>query len=313
MIQRFIPVLIAGLIVTGCVGQDSFRAGSGIGTTTGTTAGSTTGTSSANSCGELSGFTSLAACKSATYAQCYPSTKIIQNQTAVCYFPATGWEGCAANPAVWSYGGWSGYCKESYGIYLRSRTATCQRTLAACECITDSVTQERCSYGTIGSTYPGCTTNVSSAPSCNATPTPVPTATPASTPSWCSGVFLNYEVAGNNSASVLLDANNSRYSNIISFFQGKGYVLNKIRSSSYSLSSIGAITSTDRANSYVVQIEGSSSGCFLGKKVNITIRLYKGGIELTNGSETTACVSFGNETGRAVDRALSRMSVPVCQ
>jgi hypothetical protein len=319
MIQKFTILMTTALIATGCVGKDNFSASNGSNPSGGITNATATGgisgapATSANSCSELGAYTSLASCKGTTFAQCYPSTKIIQGATAVCYFPVSGWENCASNPAAWSYGSWGNWCAETASVYVRTRTATCQRSLAACDCVTDSIAQDRCSTSA-DTSYTSCGFAAGTGfNSCNAAPTPVPTATPSATPSWCGRTFLNYEVGGNNSESVLRNVNNSRYSTIRSFFSGKGYNVSNIRGTTYTLSSVGPLLAVERSAGYVVQIEASSSNCWIGSKINLTMRLLKGGIEMTSGHETTSCVSFGDETGRALDRAMSRMSVAVCQ
>jgi|GEM_PF-3539673 len=310
-LHRLFLIFLTGVSLAACVPQNQF-ATDGTGTTAGTsTSGSTSSGSatSVNSCADLSAYDSLSACKTATYAQCYPSTKIVQNKTAVCYFPASGWENCASNPAQWNYGSWGAWCVQSAGIYVRTRTATCQRPYAACDCITDAFTTETCPSS-------NCTVSgfIGATQACNSGSTATPTPTPTATPSWCSNVVLNYQTTSDSSSeSALQSVISTKYPTIISYFSGRGYHVTMTRGSTYGLAISGPITSDLISDHYVIQIEAKRWGCFIGSNGRVTISVIKNGTTISSHEGSAGCISFSNVVGSAAQDALNHLNAPTCQ
>jgi len=298
-------IFTTGILLAACVPQNQF-----VTDASGTTSGSTTSDSSetsVNSCADLNAYDSLSACKTATYAQCYPSTKIVQNKTAVCYFPASGWENCPSNPAQWSYGSWSSWCVQSTGVYSRTRTATCQRPYAACDCITDAFSTETCPSSNC--TVTGTITATQACGS-SATSTPTPTATP----SWCSSVVLNYQTTSDSSSeSALQSVISTKYPKIISYFNGRGYHITTTRGSTYALAISGPITSDLISDHYVIQIEAKKWGCLIGSNGRVTISVLKNGTTISSHEGSAGCISLSNVVGSAAQDALDHLNAPTCQ
>jgi hypothetical protein len=265
---------------------------------------------SANSCAELGAYDTVASCKQVTSAQCYPATRNIQGSTAVCYYPVSGWQACGtAVPSTWSYGTWGSWCMLSNGIYQRSRTATCNRPFAACDCATDAAATETCTNNSTPG-YPICGFLSSNMLMCSGAQTPTPTATP----SWCSSGIINYSVIGAGSESVLGNVRAQRKTNLIAAMALKGYTLNRERSSAASLAT-SAITSSESSSSYRVQIGGYITQCTANTgKITVSLIVYRGLQSLSIGTHTSGCTNaYLNQAALSFDQAYNQLTIPTCQ
>jgi hypothetical protein len=271
---------------------------------------------SANSCAELGGYTGIDLCKQATKAQCTPSTRNILGSSAVCYFPVAGWQSCLTTAAsTWSYGTWGSWCQSAYGIYQRTRTATCNRSLPVCECVAASAATESCTTtGAVG--YPICGA-IGSPQSCNGQPIASPT--PTSTPSWCSSGIIHYNVSGGSSENTLQSVRIQRKDALVSTMAARGYTLIHERSSSTTLATSN-LTPTEQSSNYRIRISAYITPCSSTTgQVTVAISLFRGNTTLQSfGSSTSGCTNaFAAQTAQTFDQAFYQFTnnsvVPTCQ
>ena len=306
------------ILATACVPKDNFTASTSGGTQTTASATSTSGSygTSINSCGDIQGYNDLNTCKLATYAQCYPSTKTVQNATATCYFPVANWQGCSATPATWVYGNWSSWCNPDMtapNIFMSSRSATCQTTNAACDCINAAQNQQYCvAYGANPNGYSQCPYFPSPYSCATPTPTPIPSPTPISY-SWCANAILDFE----GDDTILQSIVGYNMQTLLPYFTGRNYRLATYRSNDSSLNFGIPLTATDPVNAYVIKVIGARPCCnFLGvcysHHDNVTLQLLKNGVIINQASSQTNCVSFNGVTTE-LNNALGSLNAPTCQ
>jgi hypothetical protein len=292
---------------------------SSTGTTSTATAPIYTGVqTAANSCAELGAYTTLDLCRQTTFAQCYPATRNIQNMSTVCYYPVSGWQACAGgNQANWAYGAYGNWCFYSPGIFHRSRTATCNRAVAACDCTSVSATTESCTNnGTPG--VAACPAMGPYIMGCNnqPTPTPVPAITPAGTPSWCTHALLNYGVISSNHADATSYVRQFRDLAIKQKMLTRGYIITGTRSQSPTISSGGSFSAAD-LNNFVFETNILYTGysCPAGQKmVSVTIVVSKGNTSLAIKEKNymTCTSNYESKLLSLVDQALNEITIPYC-
>lgn len=302
MIRSIFSLVATLLLVTSCVPANNFSSQPGTGTTP-------TPSGGVISCAAVSGYTSLAACKQSTYAQCTPSTQVINGATGVCYFPVSGWQSCTATTANWVYDTWGAYCRESTGVYKSTRAAMCNRLNAACDCVTDSVTTRTCTTNAT-SGYTACSFTGSGLLNCDGSATPTPTPVPVA---YCNDAVLNFKEMGTESKTVMQEIYNSRYLQIFTQYFNKGYRLMNHRTTTPYVGTAGsAMTNDEFYGHHVIQISAwknytcSSSSQY---KIAVMISRFKNGVG-ANGTNNTnsyisGCVSAGTGSGLAMDALLN--------
>ena len=313
-----------------CVPKDNFTT-----TSTGSTQSTTTTTTTnptgsygtnINACGDIQGYDDLATCKLVTYAQCYPSTKTVQNTTKACYFPVANWTTCPSNPATWSYGAWSSWCIPDSGYpgnWQRTRTATCNRPVAACECITAATPTDNCvvSGNSNPNGYNTCPSGVTPLKTC-ATPTPTPyaTATPTATPTWCDKAVLNFNGTSGDSSGIFQNIINYGQQYIYTYYQSKGYFFALHRSTTGQFGS-SIVNPDEYQGRYVLQVEAYKDECKVGfivtgHKTKVHLLFYKDNKLISENTDGTECPNFRSNSGAATtafQRARDGLNIPNCQ